>query len=154
MSPFSRSEVETAFRRFQEVAAESARSGDWAPWAALFTEDATYIEHHFGRFTGPSEILRWISETMSKFPNSAMTSFPVDWYLIDADRGWVVFSIWNVMEDPGDGTDHRAANWTLLKYAGGGKWSWEEDMYNPNEFGEMIARWSGAREAASRRGSP
>ena len=29
-------------------------------------------------------------------------------------------------------------NFTLLKYAGNGMWSYEEDVYNPARFGEMV----------------
>lgn len=58
-------------------------------------------------------------------------------------------AVWNRMGDPGDGTVHQAVNWTLLKYAGGGKWSWEEDLYNPNEFATMIKGWMAAKRAAA-----
>jgi hypothetical protein len=45
------------------------------------------------------------------------------------------------MADPGDGSVHQAYNFTLLKYAGDGLWSYEEDIYNPSHFMEMIAGW-------------
>jgi len=32
-------------------------------------------------------------------------------------------------------------NWTKLHYAGDGKFSYEEDIYNPIEFGDMIKGW-------------
>ena len=40
------------------------------------------------------------------------------------------------MADPGDGSVHREFNWTKLHYAGDGKFYYEEDMYNPVEFGD------------------
>jgi SnoaL-like domain len=147
MSSFTRAEMEEAFAHYQEVAATAASSGDWRPWADLFTEDATYIEHLFGEFHGREEIYRWISKTMSSPPNPEMNAFPVDWYVIDEARGWVVCAIWNRMADPGDGTLHQAVNWTLLKYAGDNRWSSEEDLYNPQEFGVMIDAWQKARDA-------
>jgi hypothetical protein len=45
------------------------------------------------------------------------------------------------MVDPGDGSVHQAYNFTLLKYAGNLKWSYEEDIYNPVHFKEMIRGW-------------
>jgi hypothetical protein len=53
------------------------------------------------------------------------------------------------MDDPGDGSDHREYNWTLLHYAGNGQFSYEEDMYNPVEFGAMIKGWLAAKKAAA-----
>jgi hypothetical protein len=141
MPEFTRAELEEAFEHYQTVAAEAASSGDWRPWAELFTDDATYVEHLFGSFTGPEEIYRWISETMSTAPNNQMNAFPVQWSIMDERRGWVVCAIANRMMDPGDGSVHEAINWTLLKYAGNHRWSWEEDLYNPMEFGRMIDAW-------------
>ncbi len=50
------------------------------------------------------------------------------------------------MVDPGDGSLHQAFNFTLLKYAGGGQWSYEEDIYNPAHFQEMIRGWLDRRK--------
>jgi hypothetical protein len=38
----------------------------------------------------------------------------------------------------------------VLKYAGNGKWSSEEDVYNPARFVEMVKEWSVAKEKLSR----
>jgi hypothetical protein len=146
---FSRIEIEQAFRHYQDIAREAGRSGEWGPWAELFTEDATYVEHHFGTFQGRDAIRSWIVATMATPPNNDMTMFPVEWSVIDDDRGWVVCCIWNRMNDPGDGSVHQAANWTLLKYAGGGCWSYEEDLYNPAEFAHAVKQWLGARKIAA-----
>ena len=148
MPSFTRREMEDAFSRYQEVAARAASSGDWGPWADLFTDDAVYVEHVFGEFTGRARILEWISKTMHTPPNDRMTSFPIAWYVIDEARGWVLCAIWNQMADPGDGSLHRAINWSRLTYAGDNRWSGEEDIYNPAEFGTMISAWQKAKVAA------
>lgn len=145
MGKHPRQEIEDAFAHYREVAARAAASGQWDEWVELFTEDATYIEHHYGRYEGREAIRQWISETMSTSANKDMNAFPVRWYVIDEDRGWVVCSVINRMADPGDGSVHEADSWTRLEYAGGGRFSLEEDMYNPNEFAQMIAAWSAAR---------
>ena len=138
--------MERAFAHYQRVAATAAASGDWRPWADLFTEDATYIEHLYGRYQGREAIYDWISSTMGTPPASDMTSFPIEWYVIDEERGWVVCSVLNRMRDLGDGNVHEQANWTLLKYAGEDRWSYEEDLYNPEEFASMIKGWMRARD--------
>ncbi len=146
MGRWSRAELEEAFDTYQRVALQSGTSGDWNAWADLFTEDATYVEHHYGRFGGREAIRRWINATMATYPGNAMPHFPIDWYVIDEERGWVICAIWNVMRDPGDGSVHREINWTKLHYAGDGRFDYEEDIYNPIEFGAMIQGWQAARE--------
>ena len=146
---YTRDEIEAAFANYQAVAAVAAAANEWRAWADLFTEDAEYVEHLFGRFQGREAIFRWITDTMHTPPNDNMNAFPIDWYVIDADKGWVVCSVLNRMRDPGDGSVHQEYNWTLLKYAGNNQWSYEEDMYNPAEFGKMIEGWLAAQRAAS-----
>lgn len=142
MGKWKRSELEAAFEKYQETALAAGTSGDWNQWADLFTEDATYVEHLFGTLGGREAIRHWISRTMARSPNNEMKFFPVEWYMIDKERGWVVCQVWNRMVDPGDGSLHQAYNFTLLKYAGDGKWSYEEDIYNPQHFGDMIKGWA------------
>ena len=55
------------------------------------------------------------------------------------------------MSDPGDGSIHQEYNFTLLKYAGDGKWSYEEDIYNPAALRHDDRRLPGAKEAADPR---
>ena len=141
MGEWTREELEGAFADYQAAAAAAATSGDWQVWADKFTDDADYVEHAFGNMKGKEAIRSWISKTMSEYPASAMISFPIEWYVIDEDRGWVVCQVWNRMADPGDGSTHQAYNFTLLKYAGNGLWSYEEDIYNPAHFVSMLEAW-------------
>ena len=146
MGRWTRDEIEEAFAGYQKAALAAGTTGDWNGWADLFTEDATYVEHHYGVLGGREAIRRWISETMGTFPGNAMPHFPVEWYLIDEEKGWVVCQIWNRMADPGDGSVHQAYNFTLLKYAGDGHWSYEEDIYNPASFGTLVGDWMSAKQ--------
>ena len=138
MGRWSRDELEEAFETYQATALKAATSHDWRPWADLFTEDATYVEHLYGRLGGREAIYNWIQSTMDEWPNNEMIYFPIEWYVIDEERGWIVCQVWNRMADPGDGSIHQEYNFTLLKYAGNGLWSYEEDIYNPAHFGEMV----------------
>ncbi|MCU0269937.1 MAG: nuclear transport factor 2 family protein [Acidimicrobiales bacterium] len=145
MGRWTRDEIETAFEAYQQAALEAGTTGDWDVWADRFTEDATYVEHHYGTFGGREAIRRWITKTMTEFPGDQMPHFPVEWYVIDEERGWVVCQVWNRMVDPGDGSLHQQYNFTLLKYAGNGRWSYEEDIYNPAHFATMLTGWMETR---------
>lgn len=148
MALWSRAEIEEAFVAYQRRAADAGRTGNWRAWADQFTEDATYMEHHYGAFVGREAIYDWISSCMARYPGSEMPEFPIEWYIIDEDRGWVVCQVWNRMRDPGDCSVHQEYNFTLLKYAGNGQWSYEEDIYNPMRFATMVGEWEAARNAA------
>jgi|SRR5579862_1818532 len=146
MGRWSRAELEQQFAHYEAVAQAAAASGDWGPWVELFTEDAEYVEHLYGTMHGREEIRAWITETMSTYPGDQMTAFPVEWSIVDDDRGWIACQIWNRMADPGDGSVHQAYNFTLLKYAGDGRWASEEDIYNPAHFVSMIEAWQARRK--------
>ena len=114
---------------------------DWRAWADTFTEDATYIEQHYGTMQGREAIYEWISKTMAEWPNSEMKEFPHDWCVCDEERGWWICQIENRFRDPGDGEVYQAYNLTVLKYAGNMQFSSEEDAYNPANFAPVVKAW-------------
>jgi len=138
MGKWSREELEAAWARYQEKVVEVGKTWDWASYANVFTEDATYHEHALGDMTGRDAIRDWIVSQMNMFPGSEMPVYPVPWYSIDVEKGWVIFKNVNTMKDPGDGSVHGAEVITVLHYAGDDKWSYEEDAYNPMNFLMMI----------------
>ena len=138
----SAAEIEHAFVDYQAAVTGIVDSGDWASFADLFTEDATYEEHAFGTFTGREAIRSWVVETMTSFPGNTMCSFPMAWHVVDAPTSRVICEVRNLMPDPGDGSVHEASNLTILTYAGDGLWSREEDVYNPMRFAQMSIRWA------------
>jgi SnoaL-like domain len=140
-------ELETAFAHYQDCVQRAIAEQDWTRFAEAFTEDATYNEHAYGQFSGRPAIAEWAMRTMGSFPGNAMIAFPPGWTVFDTDRGWVVCEIDNVMPDPGDGSVHHAPNITILHYAGGNLFSYEEDVYNPANFLSMVAGWAKVAEA-------
>ena len=118
MGRWSRNELEEEFEKYQARALKAGMTHDWREWADQFTEDATYIEHHFGTLGGREAIYNWIQGTMDTWPNNEMIYYPIDWYVIDEEKGWIVCRVLNRMADPGDGSVHEEGNFTLLKYAG------------------------------------
>ncbi|MDF2824111.1 MAG: hypothetical protein K0R68_1519, partial [Mycobacterium sp.] len=83
---------------------------------------------------------------MTVFPGSYMTSFPSLWTVIDESTGRVICELDNPMRDPGDGTVISATNISIVTYAGDGKWSRQEDIYNPLRFVRASLKW--CRKAA------
>jgi hypothetical protein len=147
MGTWDRSELQEVHDRYVRAAAESGSTGDWAAWAEMFTEDAEYIEHLYGRFHGRAEILAWISTTMAQWPNSEMKFFPHDWCVCDEDTGRWICQIENRFTDPGDGGVYQASNITILTYAGDMRFSCEEDVYNPATFAPVVKAWMAAAGA-------
>ena len=138
MARWTRDELEEAFARYQDVVVDIGRTWNWSAYADQFTEDATYVEHALGDMSGRDAIRDWIVATMNTFPGSEMPHYPVEWYSIDVDKGWVINRNVNTMKDPGDGSVHGTPVITVLKYAGDGRWSYEEDAYNPMNFLVMV----------------
>lgn len=142
--------LETAFEHYQATVRRATAERDWTLFAGLFTEDAHYNEHAYGRFSGRAAIADWAVRTMTTFPGNAMIDFPISWSVLDEERGWVICEVQNVMADPGDGSVHRAANLTILHHAANNLFRYEEDVYNPTRFIEMVANWAAVAEAHGR----
>ena len=147
MTRFARAELDREFEAYQERGSVAGQTGDWSPWADQFTEDAVYLEHLYGRFEGRAAIRRWITSTMTQFPNDQFTQFPIEWAMLDPDRGWIVCEVQNRMNDLGDGVIYQAANLTKLHYSGDGQWSYEEDAYNPEAMARVVRAWLDARRS-------
>jgi uncharacterized protein (TIGR02246 family) len=148
MTTWPRAELETAFQHYQDEVEKACATRDWDLFAALFTEDATYVEHAYGNFEGREAIRAWITDTMTaNFPGTEMPHFPIDWYVVDEERGRIVCEVFNQLADLGDGKRHGASNITILTYAGDNQWSCEEDVYNPMTFLRAVKRYcKAARE--------
>ena len=77
---------------------------------------------------------------MQPFPTM---EFPPSFALIDGNR--VSALIPNILPAPeGDDGYYGFDVNTILHYAGNGKWSFEEDVYNPREAEDVVARWVAA----------
>ncbi|MCB1704009.1 MAG: nuclear transport factor 2 family protein [Halioglobus sp.] len=147
MGRWTREELETAFDKYQAAALKGAQQGDWRDWADMFTEDATYFEHQYGRFWGREAIYNWICGVMKPYPASSMTAFPIRWYSIDEEKGWIICEVLNRMEDLGNGEIYEEPNITILHYAGNGRFRYEEDAYDRQRMGAMVVRWMQASKA-------
>jgi ketosteroid isomerase-like protein len=135
-----REEVERELHIYRERGNKAVATGDWNQWADQFTDDAYYLEHHYGRFAGQAAIREWILGVMQPFPDMV---FPITWYSIEGNR--VCCLIPNVLPDPKGGPDGFGFDVnTILHYAGNGKWAYEEDVYNPKEAERVVGAWIAA----------
>lgn len=137
MSEFTRDEVETAFRHYFRVGQVLE---DWEAWSDLFTDDAVYHDHFYGKFTGPSEIRRFIEGTMGAAPH---VYNPLAWYAIDGDR--VVYEVINRADNPEPGAPPiDFSSWQNIRYAGNGKWRSEEDLWLMAEMKRFTREYDAA----------
>lgn len=155
MARFSKEEIEGAFKRYQVQGREAARSGDWARWGEMFTEDVTYIEHEVGQWGGRAAAVREMAALMHQSEGTPwvwVNQYPVKSYIVDADRGWVWSQIWNRMEDPGNGVVLQENCLTMLRYDGNGLFNYEEDLYNPHAYVKMVKDWVAIHETCGKDG--
>jgi hypothetical protein len=131
---WGRAEVEEALQRYHAMADRAVELGDWNVWADLFTDDAIYVEHHYGVMRGSKEIRSWICGVMSAGTNPDMY-FPVEHSITLIDNDLVGIYVPNRYRDPKDpaGEPFQFVSYTLLLYAGNGQWCYEEDIYNVEE---------------------
>ena len=52
----TRAELETAFANYRATVRQAKATNDWTLFAGLFTPDASYNEHAYGRFEGRTAI--------------------------------------------------------------------------------------------------
>jgi ketosteroid isomerase-like protein len=139
MAGHAREEVLAAFARSR--AAQDA--DDWDAYCDLFTEDAVYVEHHFGTFRGREAIRAWLVPVMKPLVG---WSYPTEWCVVEGDR--VVFLWHNRL--PGrrpDGSWYEFSGITTMVYAGGGLFSSQEDVYNFEETRRVMKEWGEAHAA-------
>ena len=159
MSKWSHEELDACFRNFRDVTDTAFIRGDLEPWIQCFTEDAIYRDLGFGfnggfdsEIRGLDSIRKWISGHALSYLYNEMSYWPVPWYIIDVERGWVNCEWRNRMRDPGNGTIFEEPCYSRLKYAGSMKWSFEEDIYNPVRMRAMIELWRHERARCEREG--
>lgn len=123
----SRDEVQAFVDRYLDLRARiEAGQATWVDLAELFTDDAVYIDPAWGRIQGTDEIRSFLIESMRGLED---WRFPVQLAAIEGDD--VVITWRQVL--PGqraDGRPYEQTGVSLLRYAGDGKVSFEEDLLN------------------------
>lgn len=143
--PFPREEVEVALATYFELAAVGTTTGDWNPWADLFTDDAIYVEHSMGIMRGREAIRKWVIQSTGGKPMATIVA--PDWYVIDNDL--VVVYTLNQRPAPDGGQPYQFIGISPFCYAGDGKWCYEEDVTNPMEIVRTAKLWGAAKAEAT-----
>lgn len=119
---FDRSEIEEAFRHYFMVGPVEE---DWIGWSQLFTDDAVYFDHFYGRFHGPAEIQLFLESTMMAGRHCYTA---LEWYNIDGNQ--IVWKGLNRADHPDPSQPPiEFPSLQIIHYAGDGKWSSEEDWW-------------------------
>ena len=121
--PFSRDELEQAFRRYWRTGAVGE---DWDAWADLFTEDADYVEHVLGSLKGREAIRNWIKSNVAEY-GEIYTAY--EWHSVDPEAGRVMVYMQNRRDHPSGRGVIDFPGITILDYAGNGLWKREEDFW-------------------------
>lgn len=114
-------EVEAAVGSYLETRSAIERGEkQWNELATFFTDDAVYIDPAWGRIEGIEEIRSFLRDSMRGLED---WRFPVEFVAINGDE---VVVKWTQVLPSG----HRQSGYSNLVYAGGGKFSYDEDLLN------------------------
>jgi len=144
MPSFPPEEIRETYERYVETRnrVEAGELG-WDALAAFFTDDATFIDPAWGRIEGIEAIRGFLVESMAGLED---WEFPYEWSMVDGDR---LIARWQ-NRLPGvrpDGSPYQAPGYSLMVYAGDGRFCYEEDLLNMVHVGELI-RESGWKPSA------
>jgi ketosteroid isomerase-like protein len=145
MPAYPPDEVLATYRRYVDTR-NRVEKGElaWDGLADFFTDDATFIDPAWGRIEGIQAIRRFLIDSMAGLED---WEFPHEWAMVDGDR---LIARWQ-NRLPGrraDGTPYQAPGYSFLRYAGNGRFSYEEDLLNMVHVGELI-RESGWKPPAA-----
>jgi ketosteroid isomerase-like protein len=124
-----RAEVQQVVDRYHELRRRIDAGEEPDAFGALadfYTDDAVYVDAAWGRLEGKDAIARWLVESMVGLGD---WKFPVEFTAIEGDD---VIVKWTQIV-PGtrpDGRPYSQSGYSRLRYAGDGRFSYEEDTYN------------------------
>ena len=124
MGQFSRQEIERAFRNYWQTGAVRE---DWDGFANCFTEDVVYVEHVLGTMRGREEVRSWIKKIMEEY-GELYTAY--EWHSVDEESSRVLVYMQNRRDDPSGSGTIDFPGITILRYAGDGRFSYEEDFWS------------------------
>jgi ketosteroid isomerase-like protein len=129
-------EARETYERF--VATRMEIQAGKKPWSALadfFTDDAVFLDPAWGRSQGKAAMSAFLDDSMLGLED---WTFPEQWTMVEGNR--VVSFLYNRL--PGsrpDGSPYQVPTISILHYAGDGKFSYDLDILNMAELGEVLA---------------
>jgi ketosteroid isomerase-like protein len=137
-TPHRRDEVEAAVNRYHRARQridEGLEPNGFGALADFYTEHAVYVDAAWGRIEGRGAIAHWLEHSMIGLGD---WKFPVEFTAIEGND--VVVKWTQII--PGrraDGTPYSQSAYSRLRYAGGGRFDYQEDTYNMVHVLEDIA---------------
>jgi ketosteroid isomerase-like protein len=123
----SRDEVEKVVEHYCDVRRRiDAGELPWGSLAQFFTDDCVYIDPAWGRVEGIAEVSEFFEDSMRGLED---WDFPIEFAAIDGDN---VVVKW-IQQLPGtraDGSRYQQSGSSTMVYAGGGRFSYQEDLLN------------------------
>ena len=135
MTTYPRDEIEAVVADYH-AERENIRDGNgwWTDLARFFTDDAVYIDPAWGRVEGIHNIKEFFNESMVGLED---WTFPITAVGID---GNVVMVKWTQIT-PGikpDGLHYAQSGISTMRYAGAGKFDYDEDILNMAHVNEDL----------------
>jgi SnoaL-like domain len=124
MPTYTKEELDAAFIRYWRTGAVGE---EWDAWADLFTADARYVEHVLGTMRGREAIRAWIKPIMAQY-GEVYTAY--EWHMVDPTSGRICVYMQNRRDHPGGTGVIDFPGITVLHYAGGGRFDYEEDLWS------------------------
>jgi hypothetical protein len=126
--PFPREEVAAAVERYHELRRriDAGQEEGFGVLADFYTEDAVYIDAAWGRIEGRAAITSWLSDSMIGLGD---WQFPIEFTAIEGNDVVVKWTQILPVTRP-DGNPYTQSGYSRLIYAGDGRFSYEEDVYN------------------------
>jgi ketosteroid isomerase-like protein len=137
-SPTPRDEVAATVQRYHDLRQridDGLEPDGFGALADFYTEDAVYVDAAWGRIEGRPAIAHWLRNSMVGLGD---WKFPVEFTAIEGDD--VVVKWTQII--PGrraDGSPYAQSAYSRLRYAGGGRFDYQEDAYNMVHVLEDIA---------------
>lgn len=127
MGRFTQDELLEAYEVYKKTR-ERIDAGElwWDQLRDHFTQDAVFVDPAWGRVDGIDNIVKFLEDSMRGLED---WTFPLEWMAVDGDyliTGWQ-----NRL--PGrrpDGTYYQAPGMSRLRYAGDGRFDYEQDLIN------------------------
>jgi ketosteroid isomerase-like protein len=135
---YPREEIQEVLGRYRALRAridEGLEPNGFGALADFYTDDAVYVDGAWGRIEGKEEIAHWLEHSMVGLMD---WKFPVEFTAIEGND--VVIKWTQII--PGtkpDGSPYAQSAYSRLRYAGDGKFSYEEDTYNMVHVLEDVA---------------
>jgi hypothetical protein len=139
MSTWSREELETAFVHYWQCGAVGE---DWDAWVECFTPDVVYVEHVLGTLHGREAVRAWIKPIMVQF-GELYTAY--EWHMVDPESGRVCVYMQNRRDHPSGAGTIDFPGITILRYAGAGRFDYEEDFWAVPQAQQANETYAAAR---------